>query len=225
MKKKSFISRCYNFIKLKIKALCVKILSPIRRKKLKRKDFCIISNNCWAGDVYRLFNLPYGSPTAGLYFFADEYIKFLSNLKHYLTLPIEQITFDQSKYQKELIDNNHEKVLLARVDDVEIVMLHYHNWQEAKDKWERRAKRVNYDSLLIKFSRQNGCTDEHVERFAQLNYKNKIFFDNKQNSYPFGVYIRGYEKYDQIPDDISKYRKYVNIYKYVNEGIIETKSN
>lgn len=40
-----------------------------RQNHLTRSDFSIISNNCWAGTVYRYFGLPYQSPTAGLYFF------------------------------------------------------------------------------------------------------------------------------------------------------------
>ena len=58
--------------------------ASVRRMKLNRADFTIISNNCWAGSVYRYFGLPYLSPTAGLYFFASDYIKFVSNLQHYV---------------------------------------------------------------------------------------------------------------------------------------------
>lgn len=50
-------------------------LAPFRRAKLERTDFSIISNNCWAGSVYRSYGLPYLSPTVGLYFFADYFIR------------------------------------------------------------------------------------------------------------------------------------------------------
>ena len=37
--------------------------------------FTIISNNCWAGLVYQHFGLPYNTPTAGLFFFAQDYLE------------------------------------------------------------------------------------------------------------------------------------------------------
>lgn len=43
-------------------------LGRARLKRLRSTDFTVISNNCWAGTVYRYFNLPYLSPTCGLYF-------------------------------------------------------------------------------------------------------------------------------------------------------------
>ena len=47
-----------------------------RKNKLNSIDFSIISNNCFAGIVYQHFNLQYNTPTVGLYFYPDEYIKF-----------------------------------------------------------------------------------------------------------------------------------------------------
>ena len=62
-----------------------------RRKKLNRTDFTVISNNCWAGSVYRYFGLPYSSPTEGLYFFGSDYVKFVSDLRHYVDSKLEFI--------------------------------------------------------------------------------------------------------------------------------------
>lgn len=223
MSRASFLSRAYNVIKLKIKELWTRVLAPFRRKKLKNTQISIISNNCWGGDVYRYFGLPYNSPTVGLYFYAEDYLKFISDLKHYLTCPIRQITLEQSKHQKELIERNQQNKVLALVDDVEVVMLHYKTWKEAKEKWERRSLRVNYDHLLIKFSRQNCCTDEHIKKFVQLNLDNKIFFDNVPNDYPCAVYIKGQEEFAFLADDIKDYKKYVDIYRYVNDGLVVKK--
>ena len=54
------------------------------KRSVKSRDFTIISNNCWAGRVYQYLDMPYLTPTAGLYFFAPDYIKFVSDLKKYL---------------------------------------------------------------------------------------------------------------------------------------------
>lgn len=57
--------------------------------------------------------------------------------------------------------------------------LHSHSTEEAKEKWERRVKRINWNRLLIKFNDQNGCMEKEVNQFMNLNYKNKVFFTCK----------------------------------------------
>ena len=47
-------------------------------------DTSIISSNCFAGRIMQDLGMQYNTPTLGLYFFADDYIEFLSNLKYYL---------------------------------------------------------------------------------------------------------------------------------------------
>lgn len=57
--------------------------------------------------------------------------------------------------------------------------MHYHSEQEAREKWERRIQRINWDKLLVKFNDQNGCTETEVEKFMSLPFKNKLFFTCK----------------------------------------------
>lgn len=73
------------YVKRKLK----KIIATIRRIfLLKNRDFTIISNNCWGGHVYRYFNLPYQSPTVGLFIVSKDYIKLLKNFVFYMETPI-----------------------------------------------------------------------------------------------------------------------------------------
>lgn len=97
-----------------------------RRKKLNNTDFSIISNNCWAGSVYRRYGLPYSSPTVGLYFFSEEYIKLLSNLERNLFLPFTVVSATESKYYQELVKKGQENVLIGKLgDEIEMVLLKY----------------------------------------------------------------------------------------------------
>ena len=45
-----------------------------RHKKLTNTNFTIISNNCWGGVIYESYDLPKNTPTAGMFFMADDYI-------------------------------------------------------------------------------------------------------------------------------------------------------
>lgn len=71
----------YEGFRLKVSKYWRKGLAKERQKKLLGKDFTIISNNCWGGMIYESYNLPKNSPTVGLFFFAEDYIRFLKDLK------------------------------------------------------------------------------------------------------------------------------------------------
>ena len=117
-------------IRKNIKIFINKIGSKRRNRKLKVKDFTIISNNCFAGLTYEYLNLPFSSPTIGLYFFAPEFIKFISNLKYYTSLPVIELKASDSKYYDELVRLKQENKILGKVGDVEIVFLHYDSFKE-----------------------------------------------------------------------------------------------
>ena len=81
----------------KIRLKINKIGSKKRKAKIINKDFSIISNNCYAGIVYQYLGLKYNTPTIGLFFFSDEYIKFLEKFNYYIK---QELTFIDSKDSK-----------------------------------------------------------------------------------------------------------------------------
>ena len=199
-------------IRLKIN----KIGSSNRRKQILHKEITIISNNCYSGITYEYLGLKFNSPTIGLYFFAEEYIKFLKNLKRYLTVELKEIKPIESRYYKELIKLSQETAILGQLDDVEIVFLHYNSFQEAKEKWDRRKKRVNFDKLIVKFNDQNLCNDMVIKEFCKLPYKNKICFVAKALPYKECVFLKKYRGKSFVKDDIYHSRKYFDIIDYIN---------
>ena len=46
-----------------------KAWANVRNKKLKNKDFTIISNNCWGGMIYEVYGLQKTSPLYIPYYF------------------------------------------------------------------------------------------------------------------------------------------------------------
>lgn len=177
----------YEGFRLKILKYWRKGFANIRKKKLKGTDFTIISNNCWGGMVYESYNLPKESPTVGLFFFADDYICFLKNLKECLTAPLRFICPEESKWKEssELAGDKRfghypiGQLSIGGEGTVEIFFLHYHSEDEARTKWERRCKRVNWEHMLVKFNDQNGATQENLNEFLQMPY-NKLFFACKE---------------------------------------------
>lgn len=132
--------------------------------------------------IYESYNLPKNSPTVGLFFMPDDYITFLKNLKEYLQIELVFIRPENSKYKKMLSNDKRfghypiGKLQLNNEESIEIFFLHYHSEEEAKQKWERRKERINWDHILFKFNDQNGCTEKHIQEFSNLPYKHKICF-------------------------------------------------
>jgi uncharacterized protein (DUF1919 family) len=198
-------------------------IAPIRRKKINDTTFSIISNNCWGGIVYQRYGLPYASPTAGMYFFAEDYIKFVSNLKYYMSIPMSTISVNQSKYKEIILKRNHDVFPLGRIDDVEVVFRHYKTADEAVEKWERRKKRINYNNLIIKFSEMNLCTDDLMNKFLAMPYENKFAFVRSPQKIidPRLIYYPGYESMEFLPEDTKYYSKYINLNVLINEHVIQ----
>lgn len=205
----------------KIYVKTLKLTAPAHRKKLKTTDFTIISNNCWAGICYRHYGLPKLSPTVGLYFFAEDYLKFCSDLKYYLSQELRFIQAKESKYADILMKRGEMHVPVGLLDDVEIIFLHYKTPEIAKEKWERRVKRINWDNLIVKFSYQNMCTEEHIHRFFALPLPGKRFaFVNRPfPEYPSAFVIEGYEN-SQIDDDAFWWNRYFEVDEYLNQNIV-----
>lgn len=200
-------------IRLKIN----KIGSKKRSKQLKSKDFSIISNNCYAGIVYQYLGLKYNTPTIGLFFFSDEYIKFLENFEFYIKQKLEFIKTKESKYYSELEEMGNGNAIIGKLSDVEIVFLHYHSEQEALEKWTRRCERLS-KNIIFKFNDQNLCSYENIERFDRLPFENKIFFSAKKyEKIKSCIWLKKYKNKDFIKEDYYSGHKYFNIINYINK--------
>ncbi len=202
-------------IRLKIRKKYIKLTHKLRRKKIYNNEFTIISNNCWGGFIYQSYGLKYNSPTIGLYFTAKDYIKFIKELKKYLSLELTFIEPKDSKNYKNLdVD-----FPIGKLGDIEIYFMHYKSKKEAKDKWDRRRERINWKNIIIKFSNQNDCTIKEINDFINLKYKNKICFVNKKELNKKGtIYIKQLFKTDDIKASFEPFgnSKYININELIN---------
>ena len=221
--KGKFLKRKLNKFRKQTKEKIEKFFYEIRRffvkKSIKNKDFSIISNNCWAGRVYQYLDMPYLSPTAGLYFFAPDYIKFVSDLRRYLAAPLRFIEPEESKYYEEIKKRNQIDKPIGIIDDVEIVFLHYGTKEEAEEKWNRRRERVNFDNIIVKFSRMDLCTEKEIEQFDSLPLKNKFVLNNRLPlKYKSEVYWDEEWKEEGIHKDTTPFPGNLKLHELLNVG-------
>lgn len=203
-------------LRIKIRKLSNPYLAPLRRSwGGVKKPFTIISNNCWGGLVYQYYNLEYDTPTIGLYFFANDYIKFISNLKYYLSLDLHFINYEMSAHKETIVQKRQTEKPIGILGDIEIVFLHYKSEKEAMEKWNRRKQRIHWDNLFIKFSEMNECTKEHLLIFDKLSFRNKIVLVSKDYGLKSQIIVNSFTRDNEVYDDTTNFREGVSLSKWL----------
>ena len=215
----TFIDRFYHFLDRRT----VGIFAAHRRKKITNLKFSIISNNCWGGVCYEHFGLLKQSPTVGMYFYPEDFLKLVCNLRHYLSLDMEIIDWRQSKNADFLIADESTGFLIGRIGDIEAVLVHYHSAKLAVEKWARRRKRVDFEHLYFKFGQENHATFDQLKRFdeAPLPGPKVMFVSKPIPSFGSAIYYKGFEKEGQILNDTFYWDRYFDIYEFLNKGTIK----
>lgn len=154
--------------------------SFVARSLLKNKNFTIISDDCWGGEVYRELNLPYMTPFIGCFINPEDYLHLLQNIEHHLCLPLRFIDSTKKLPNTELL------FPVALLGDIEINFMHYKTPLEAKEKWERRLKRINLKNVFYKidFTRpgpygKRAYLSKDIEQWSQLCLSNSIAITDK----------------------------------------------
>ncbi|MHA6261273.1 DUF1919 domain-containing protein [Sporosarcina sp. CAU 1771] len=167
----------------------------------------IISSNCIGGIIYNNLNHQFLSPTVNLFISSKDFIKFINNLKVYLNT---ELTF------KETSSGGYPIGLL---NDITIHFNHYENFDEAKAKWEDRAKRVDYNNLYIMLHDRN-LDYEDIKGIGSVKCKRLIVFSAKK--YPEFEYVYQFKRYERIGKvgqfvikDLDGFREFEKTFDYV----------
>jgi uncharacterized protein (DUF1919 family) len=157
------------FLRRKLHPLFVKKTSVT----LDKLPPVVISNNCYSGQVYQVYNLPYASPFAGMFLYGPCYLKLLKNLKHYLQQPLQFI--ENSKYP-----DRPKTYPVALLDDIELHFSHYKTEEEAAEKWYRRTNRLleisDPDRYFFILSDRERVDADLIREFHQLPWLHKLSF-------------------------------------------------
>ena len=70
---------------------------------------------------------------------------------------------------------------MFRKDEVLLHFMNYKNFKEAKEKWNERKKRVDFNNLYI-LQFYPRATEEDCEDFKSYPYKNKLFITQPNKS-------------------------------------------
>ena len=213
---RKFLNKIKMKITIDVREKTNPILGGLRLDKIHDKNFTIISNNCWGGHVYRYFNMNYLSPTVGLYFYTDEYIRFIQNLSQYINTNLIFIDYRDSKYKADLLRTGNINVPIGLLGDIEIVFLHYKTQEEAYEKWNRRLERINFNNIVYKMSEQNLCTTEAMKKFDKIPEPRKFVLTSNNYNIKSQVIMKEYLGLGSTPDDTTYFNRYVDVIRFLN---------
>jgi uncharacterized protein (DUF1919 family) len=199
------------------KIISTKASSGYYKSKLRNNNFTIICNNCLSWGIYKKVGLRYSTPTIGIFFFSEDYIKFLENLEYYIKQPLKFT--ENSRHPAANEARKTRQFPTGKLDEVEIQFWHYKTETEAEEKWNKRIKLINFDNIFIIYSDRHQFKEDHLERFEKLPFKHKIFFSAKPRlGNPSVVFLKEYENKMEVPEmtRFRNYEKYIDVIKWLN---------
>ena len=202
-------------------------------RELRENTPTIFAPNCWGGITYHQLGLQFCSPFINMHIPHDEYLRFLSDPKYYMS--------QELKLREMYIDESLDKPFpVAELGDISLWMNHYDDFEEAAAIFERRAARINWENLFVMFFDD----DPHkIEQFLELPYEHKICFvpwetdidglipvpykeQEQLKKYPFweilnNIALRVFILYDDV--ELLYGAKYVKIGNILRENQVLTK--
>lgn len=164
------------------------LFASYESRRLKRKPYVIISNNCWGYELYQATGREYNTPFIGLFLFPDCYLRLLENFEDCIA---QELQFkEQSKYYAQ---KKHYPIGVLG-DDIEIHFLHYSSEAEARTKWSRRVERMQLAraagaELYVKLCDAENCGQSELARFHALPFSHKLSLGFQAFKHPRHLHI------------------------------------
>ena len=188
-----------------------KAFIALKRKRLKNKTPTIISNNCLGGIISHDLGIAFNSPCVNQGMIARDYIKFLKNMDHYLSLvPVPLNTYYRNT-----------KFMMTQLGDIICLFAHEDSVETAISKWEKRKSRINKENMYVFMTDSLECTYEDLKAFDALPFKHKVVITHKP--YPeikSSYYMKGFEDKNEVgvlsdwkPGFLK--RRYIDAFDYV----------
>ena len=146
--------------------------------KLKNKDFTLIARDCIGGVVYHQFKMRFQSPTINLFFEPEDFNYFCLDLKNYISASLEEYKDDTIPYPVGLLTPK------SGGKPIKVHFMHYDTFAQAKEKWNERKKRINWNNIYVVSSfcystEISTLSDKLIGDWNKIPYKKVLFVDKK----------------------------------------------
>lgn len=165
------------------------------KKQLTSEKFTVISQNCIGGVLYHDLGAEFLSPTINLYFKEPDFVRFVQNLEYYMNLELKM--------------RWEEEFPVGTMGDISVYFMHYKTCREAKEAWERRKKRINWDKILIIATDTAGYGEGTWDEWCKIEYP-KVLFTIEERNFPGIVFYPEYKEMGHVPNLIPDREFYKN---------------
>lgn len=173
----------------------------------------ILSNNCWGGAVYHRLYLKFCSPLINIFTPMDSYIKLISDVEYYFSQPLTCIRDAD-------IRRNWCPIGALGTGDrqIQLQFLHELSFAEAKEQWNRRLERVNYNHIFVAmlFDDIEKKRKEYLKTFGDIKY-DKICFYSGETDIESVVYLKRFEWFLHQGDNARTYSYKTAVFTYMEE--------
>lgn len=155
------------------------------RKRLTNKNFTILCTTCVGGILYHRFNQPFNSPTINLGIKNKEFCSFLEYLDYYLEQDVHDNGNDKDNNPKGIIYGNGKDI-----PDIVIYFVHYANFEDGKEKWDKRKSRIDRNNTYVIMIDTGDLTRDDLKKVENFKCNNKVIFTpNKKPLVDWAVYV------------------------------------
>lgn len=208
----------------------ISVTHMFRRKRLERRltnhNPSILSLDCVGGVMAHELRLRFNSPTVNLFFEScSDFIEYAAGLDYYATAELIELPYGcegERRYPIGALKGN------GTLPDIRIHFLHYHTFEEAREKWVERSVRLNFDNLCVVMQAAS-FDEELLHRFESLPMPRKVVLAYEKScsvESPLIFRMRSLDTF--VPGRILDYngllgRRYLDDFDYVaflNDGTI-----
>lgn len=160
------------------------------RRFLHGSRVSFISSNCIGGRLSDLANEPYLSPTVGMFFRPTDFLAFASDLPRYLAA-------------EPLPDEAETEKLGFPVGDLiglKLLFMHYRSFEEAREKWMKRARLVDLARVVLVFCDRGGASEEDLTRFDGLAHPKILLVAKARPALRSALLVNGGNDGTQVGD-------------------------
>ena len=166
------------------------VLQMRMRKALRGCDVSIVSSNCIGGRLSQIAGEPYRSPTVGLWFRPDDFLKFATDLARYTKAALAH-------------DGDESECLgypVGALADIRIMFKHYPSFDEARAKWIERVARIDRTRLLLVHTDRDGATANNLSHFDAQPYPKLLFVSRPRPDLNSALWVRHGNEPNQVGD-------------------------
>lgn len=145
------------------------------RSRLKNKDFTILCSNCIGGIIYHRLGIQFLSPTVNLWMHQRDFIEFAGNIRKLKEVEMQFIETDCG-------------YPVAKLGNITIYFNHHKNEEDARNDWNRRMKRVNYDNLFLIMYDCEDITESDIKELGHIPCRDRLVISKKE--YPHIPYVK-----------------------------------